>query len=193
MPDNLLSNTLHFPILETERLLLREWEASDGEALLAIYCDEDVVRYTPIIALTSIEVAQDKIERFRSGFREKQDSIVWAVVSKESGKIIGESSVHSFAPEHRRLELGCSFSKDIWGKGIATESVAKVIEFTFSDFPTFEVNRIEACTDPRNLASMKVLEKLGFTNEGCLRQREIEKGEYVDSVFFGLLRSEYKK
>lgn len=184
---------MEFPILHTKRLLLREWEVSDAEALLSLYGDEDVVRYTPISTFKNIETAEKKIERFRNGFREKHDSIVWAVTSKDNGAILGECSIHSLTPEHKRLELGCSFTRDVWGKGIANESVKKVIDFAFNDFAAFDVNRIEACTDPRNISSMKLLEKLGFTKEGCLRQHEIEKGEFVDSVIYGLLKAEYVK
>jgi ribosomal-protein-alanine N-acetyltransferase len=184
---------MDFPILETERLLLREWEASDAEALLTIYGDEDVVRYTPIKAYTQLEQAIEKAESFRAWYREKQMSIVWAIVLKETGKIVGEISLHSFNKDHNRSEIGYAYSRETWGKGIATETVRKVTDFGFTDFPLFEINRIEAHTDPRNTSSARVLEKAGYTKEGHLRESEKLKGEFVDNVIYGLLRSEYKK
>ncbi len=184
---------MDFPILETERLLLREWDTADAEDLFAFYSIEDVVRYTPITAYTSLEQAVTKATAFRDWFRVKQLSVVWAVVLKESGKIIGECSLHSFSPENERAEVGYAYSPEVWGKGIASESIRKIVDFGFTDFSLFPINRLEAYTDPRNTASAKLLEKLGFTKEGHLRQRHIQKGEAVDSIVYAMLRSDYKK
>lgn len=193
MPDNLLSNTLDFPILETERLLLREWDTADAEDLFAFYSIEDVVHYTPITAYTTLEQAVTKAKNFRDWFRVKQSSVTWAVVLKDTRKIIGECSLHSFSPENERAEVGYAYSPEVWGKGIASESIRKIVDYGFTDFSLFPINRLEANTDPRNIASAKLLEKLGFTKEGHLRQRHIEKGEAVDSIVYAMLRGEYKK
>ncbi len=184
---------MYFPILETERLLLREWEESDAADLFALYSNENVVLYTPITAYTSLEQAVTKAANFRDWFRVKQTSITWAVVLKDTGKIIGECSLHSLSPENQRAEVGYAYSPEVWGKGIASESIQKLVDFAFTDFSLFPINRLEANTDPRNIASAKLLEKLGFTKEGHLRQRNIEKGEVVDSVIYAMLRGEYKK
>jgi ribosomal-protein-alanine N-acetyltransferase len=182
---------MDFPILETERLLLREWDVTDAEDLFAFYSIEDVVRYTPITAYTTLEQAATKAADFRDWFRVKQLSVVWAVVLKETGKIVGECSLHSFSPKDQRAEVGYAYSPQVWGKGIGSESIRKIVDYAFTDFSLFPINRLEAYTDPRNVASAKILEKLGFIKEGRLRQRHIEKGEAVDSVVYGLLRDEY--
>ena len=184
---------MNFPILKTERLLLREWDVDDAKDFFEMYSLEEVVRYTPITAFTTLEQAAAKAASFRDWFRVKQASVVWAVVLKDTGKIIGECSLHSFSPENQRAEVGYAFSPLVWGKGIASESIRKIVDYGFTDFSLFQINRLEAHTDPRNTPSAKLLEKLGFTKEGHLRQYEIEKGESVDSVIYGLLRSEYIK
>ena len=193
MPDYSQSDTSNFPVLETERLLLREWDVADAEDLFAIYSNEDVVRYTPITAYTTLEQAVTKAANFRDWFRVKQASVVWAVVLKDTGKIIGECSLHSLSPENQRAEVGYAYSPEVWGKGIASESIQKIIDYAFTDFSLFPINRLEAYTDPRNTASAKLLENIGFAKEGHLRQRHIEKGEVVDSVVYAILGSEYEK
>lgn len=182
---------MDFPILETERLLLREWDIADAEDLFAFYSIEDVVRYTPITAYTTLEQAAKKAADFRDWFRVKQSSVTWAVVLKDTGNIIGECSLHSLSPENERAEVGYAYSPEVWGKGIASEAIRKIVDYAFTDFSLFPINRLEAYTDPRNNASAKLLEKLGFIKEGQLRQRHIQKGEAVDSVIYGLLRSEH--
>jgi len=184
---------MDFPILETERLLLREWDAADAPDLYELYRHENVVRYTPITVYHDIQRAIIGAQRFRDRFREKNSGIVWAIELKETGRIIGECGMNQWEVEHKRTDIGYSFNPEYWGKGYAYEAVSRLIYYALNDFPNFEINRLEAYTDPRNTASIKLLEKLGFTKEGHLRQREIEKGEVVDSVIYAMLRSDYKK
>lgn len=180
-----------FPILETERLTLREWLDSDVEAMFRLFGREEVVRYTPVERHETLDRSLLGIKRFRARFYEKHEGIVWAIERKDIGEVIGEAGIYEWSPQHFRLSIGYSLNPDHWGHGFATEVSAKLVKYAFEDFPLFEVNRIEAQTDPANVASMRVLEKIGFTKEAHVRQSEFEKGRFVDLVLFSILRSEF--
>ncbi len=184
---------MEFPVLETERLILREWSVDDAADLFVFYSREEVFRYVASEPLTTMEQSTFLAASFRSWFRENKPSIVWAVVLKESGRVIGEISLHSWSPENFRTQIGYSFSPEVWGKGIAKEAATAVITYGFKDFYPFTINRIEATTSPENTASRKLLERLGFTEEAVLRDFVFEKGKFVDSVMYSLLRTDVKE
>ncbi len=179
-----------FPILETERLILREWQDEDVNALFKLFGSEEVVRYTPVVCHTDPEQSMQTMRRFRARFHEKHEGIVWAVERKDTREVIGEAGIYEWSPQHFRLAIGYSLIPDHWGHGFATEMAREVVRYAFEDFPLFTVNRVEAQTDPVNQPSIHVLEKLGFTKEAYIRQGEFEKGRFVDLVLFSMLRAE---
>ncbi len=113
------------------------------------------------------------------------------LVSKENNKIIGECGFHSWNRIHRKAEL---FYKLRWDsdkrKGLMTEAVVKVLEFGFRDL---ELHRIQALTASWNLASIKVLERFGFTKEGTMREDYLVDGNMEDSVCYSLLKWEWER
>jgi ribosomal-protein-alanine N-acetyltransferase len=187
-----MASPFPFPILETERLILREWLDSDVEAMFNLFGREEVVRYTPIIPHTDPSLSLATIKRFRARFHEKQEGMVWAIIRKDTGEVIGETGINEWVKEHFRIVIGYSLNSHHWGNGFATEAVGRIIAYAFEDFPLFNVNRIEATTDPANVASIRVLENLGFTKEAYMRQSEIEKGKAVDSLMYAKLSNLFK-
>ena len=179
-----------FPVLETERLILREWQDDDAEALFRSFGREEVLKYIPIEKHQDAERSLQTIQRFRKRFHELQSGLVWAIQRKDTGEVIGETGINEWMPDHFRITIGYSFNPDHWGHGFATEAVGRNVKFAFEEFPLFKVNRIEALTDPANIGSIKVLEKLGFKKEAHIRQGEFQKGEFVDSLMFAKLRSD---
>lgn len=103
------------------------------------------------------------------------------------GKSIGEISVTGFsgAGNRRRAEIGYALGPDHWGKGIATYAVRVVAEAIFWEWP--ELERLEGVVDVDNLASQRVLEKVGFSKEGVLRKYYFFKGKTRDMVMYSLL------
>lgn len=182
-----------FPILETERLILREWQDIDAEAMFKLFGSEEVIRYTPVERHTSPERSLQTILRFRARFYEKHEGIVWAIERKDTAEAIGEAGIYEWSPEHFRLSIGYSLNPENWSYGYATEATERIVRYAFEDFPTFKVNRIEATTDPANAASIKVLKKIGFQQEAYLREYEMEKERFVNSIMFSLLRSEFTR
>ena len=113
----------------------------------------------------------------------------WAVTLKETGKVIGTMGFIWYSDVNRSAELGYSFSREYWNRGYATQALKAVIGAVFRSLP---VNRLEAQHDVRNPASGRVMEKCGLRQEGILRDRIVNKGEYVDVALYAILRSEWE-
>jgi RimJ/RimL family protein N-acetyltransferase len=85
--------------------------------------------------------------------------------------------------------VGYTLAFDAWGKGYMNEALTALLEFGFSQLG---LNRVEADIDPRNMASARSLERLGFQKEGHLRERWIVAGEVSDTGLYGLLLSDWQ-
>ena len=104
-------------------------------------------------------------------------------------RLIGTCGFFSIHLQCRRAKVGYGIARESWRKGYMAEALSALIEFGFGEL---NFNRIEADIDPRNVASARTLEKLGFLREGFLRQRWIVDGEVSDSALYGLLAEDWK-
>jgi [ribosomal protein S5]-alanine N-acetyltransferase len=104
-------------------------------------------------------------------------------------RVIGGINLR-LSPEHRLAELGYGLARSAWGRGLATEAVRAVMDTAFVSLPL--LNRVRAVADPRNVASLRVMERLGMVREGVLRQNRVLRGELVDEVWCGILRAEWE-
>jgi [ribosomal protein S5]-alanine N-acetyltransferase len=105
------------------------------------------------------------------------------------GAFLGWCSLTRWNPGYRSASLGYCLNEAAWGHGYATEAVGALLRWAFD---TLELNRVQAETDTRNVASARVLEKVGFVREGTLREDCVVNGEVSDSWVFGLLRREWR-
>ena len=182
-------STYSTPVLTTERLVLRPLTHQDAPALFAVFSDPAVVRYWSAEPWTDISFAETAIARAMESYRDETD-IRFAIELAETGELIGTVNLHHFFNQNNRCELGYALGSRHWGKGYATEAIAAALEHGFH---AAKLNRIEADIDPRNSASARVLEKLGFRKEGYMPQRWLVHGQYADTVNYGLLRSYWEE
>ena len=131
------------------------------------------------------KLQEDIVQRFteRSLFQ-------WGIADRATDAIVGTLTLAALSAEHRRAEVGFALAQAMWGRGYLTEALAGLLTFAFD---TLELHRIEADVDPRNAASIRTLERLGFQREGFLRERWHVNGEIQDALFYGLLRREWLK
>lgn len=108
----------------------------------------------------------------------------------EDHVLIGTVTLFNLDKQCRRAEIGYGMAYPAWGKGYMHEALSALLDFGFSEL---KLNRVEADIDPRNLASAKSLERLGFNREGYLRERWIVDGVVSDTALYGLLVREWKK
>ncbi len=111
----------------------------------------------------------------------------WAVIL--NGKVVGVVSL-TFEQSHRIAVIGYGVHGAVRGQGLSGEASKAVVDAAFSSYPGLQ--KIRAHTNAKNVASMRVLEKLDFLREGILRSNQYDKGEFIDEAIYGLLRSEWR-
>ncbi len=178
-----------FPKLETERFILRKGTVDDGNDLFELYANENVVKYLPLNLFESPDDAMVEINWYEKIFKE-QIGLRWVIEEAKTKKVIGTCGYLNYEKEHNRIEIGYDLKPAYWGQGIMQKTLGKIIHFAFT---SMEINKIEAKVEPENKASIRLLGKLNFCQEGVLRQHEFEKGKYVDLVLFSILRSEFNE
>ncbi len=176
------------PTLDTDRLLLRWITDDDVDDFYAVYSDPEVMRYWSTPPLPNKEAASRVISEIHEGFGNQQ-LLKWGIALRTDNTLIG--SVTLFHPDftHRRTEIGYALGRPFWRQGYMQEALTRVLEHAFSEL---NFHRIEADVDPRNEASLQILERLGFQREGYLRERWQVGGEIQDAVLFGLLRPDWE-
>jgi ribosomal-protein-alanine N-acetyltransferase len=174
-----------FPVLETKRLILRELKMADARALFRFLSDKEVMRYYDRRVFASLEEVQRSIERHR--FRlERNEGIRWGITIKGRNEVVGNCGYfwdwHDF-----RGEISYALARAYWNQGIMTEALTALIYHGFELWP---LHRIEANVSEKNLGSLRVLQKLGFREEGTRRERLFEGNEFHDQKMLALLRSD---
>jgi len=175
------------PTLDAYRVRLRWIERRDLADLFALFADPEVTRFWPWPALVTPAQAETLIGDIRAGF-EARRLLQWGVARREDDRLIGTCMLASLDRRHRRAELGFALTRPEWGRGLMLEAVARLLNFAFG---SLGLARLEADVDPRNFASLRLLERLGFRREGLLRERWRVAGEVQDSVLLGLLAREH--
>jgi RimJ/RimL family protein N-acetyltransferase len=175
------------PTLTSPRLILRPLELRDVPALFEIFSDQNVMRYWSSAPWTDPAEGVELVESLRRDFADAS-LYEWGVVRTDRGALIGTCTLAHIDAGNRRAEIGFSLRHDHWGQGYMTEAVRALLTFAFGELG---LHRLEADVDPRNAASIRLLERLGFQREGYLRERWFVGTEINDTVLYGLLRRDW--
>ncbi len=176
------------PTLSTARLRLRPFTEADADVLFALHSSAYVLRYWDAPPWTD----PARAERFIAACRQMAEEGTGARVAIDrvaDGAFLGWCGVTRWNPGYRSAALGYCLDAAAWGHGYATEAAYALVAWAFD---TLDLNRVQAETDTRNLASARVLEKIGFVREGTLREDCVVNGEVSDSWVFGLLLREWQ-
>ena len=176
-----------FPTLSTPRLVLRETTPGDAGAVYDMESDPVAMRYWSRPPMTDIAEARASIERATGHFTART-GIRWTLALATGGPALGHVAVFNFHPQSGRADIGYGLARRHWGQGYMHEALIAVIDYSFGPLG---LRRLEADIDPRNLASVRALERLGFEREGFLRERWQVVDEISDSVLMGLLAREW--
>ncbi len=191
-PDGFMSPPAFFyrlPELETEDLILRKPRMRDAKDIFRYASDPEVARYVLWEPHRSVSETASFVRDLRVRIRAGYPSS-WVVSLRETGLVIGTIGFVWYSTDNNAAELGYSFSREYWNQGYATQALHAVIDCLFSSLP---LNRLEAQHDVRNPASGRVMQKCGLTQEGILRGRIMNKGEYIDTALYSVLRSDWEK
>lgn len=181
------------PVLETTRLVLRPARAADAEALFAYATDPEISRFTTWNAYSSLADAH----RFLAAVLDRYGSGrigLWAIEHRPTQRFIGtigldgEGTPGAFV--HGRAELSYALAREFWNQGFVSEAAQAILHFGFTHW---NLNRIQArCLLP-NLASARVMQKIGMKFEGVLHQHIHVKGEFHDLKMHAILKSDWDK
>jgi RimJ/RimL family protein N-acetyltransferase len=176
--------------IETERLLLRPFVAEDIDAVFSMQSRPDVARYLYWDARDEEEV-RDALEKKVAGtaIRSEGDAVFLAAVLMSTGELVGDMVVHLLSQEHSTAEIGFIVHPDHHGHGYATEAARPLLKLAFEDV---QVHRVIGRVEPRNVASARVLEKLGMRQEAHLIENEFVKGEWQSELIYAMLDREWR-
>ena len=179
----------HLPVIETEHLILRSFKMRDCQDVYLYSSDREVARYVLWDAHRSLSDTRNYLRYMLRLYHDGQPCS-WAIVLKETGKVIGSIGFMWLDPVNDSAEVGYSISRTWWNHGFTTEALEYVLR---EGFTALHLNRIEAQHDVRNPASGRVMQKCGMTQEGVLRSRIKNKKEFVDVALYSILLKEYTK
>ena len=180
------------PILNAPRVRLRTITPADAPALFGLFSDAETVRYWSHTAFTERAEA-DALVADIAAHAEAGDLLQWGVEVRATGVLVGTATLAGIDRMNQRAEVGFLVGRAHWGHGYGGEAMRALISHAFGgpDVGGIGLRRLEADVDPRNAASLRVLERLGFRREGLLRERWRVGGGVQDTVLLGLLASEW--
>lgn len=173
-------------VIATERLILRPFHFDDVDDVYGYAQDPEWSRYLRILPRPyEREHAQQFIAR--QVLLDRVTHPTWALTLE--GVVVGGLNLRFDIPQ-RSAELGYSVARPHWGKGLCTEAARAVVDAAFGAHP--DLVRLHARADADNLASQRVMEKIGMVKEGVLRSSRVERGEVIDEARFSILRREWE-
>ena len=176
------------PTLQTARLRLRPFADADEDGLFALHSNAHVLRSWDSPPWTDRARAELFIDKSRQLSEEGSGARV-AMERASDGAFLGWCGLTKWNPDYRSASLGYCLDDAAWGHGYATEGSRALLQWGFD---ILDLNRVQAEADTRNVASARVLEKLGFVLEGTLREDCVVNGDVSDSWVFGLLSREWQ-
>lgn len=173
-----------FPIIETERLVLRETVADDIPEIFELKTNSDIMKNIDKEKLKSIQEAEDTLKRIQDGYA-NCTGVSWAISLKGNNKMIGSCGLWRIEREHYRAELGYALMPEHWNKGIISEAIKHILDFGFAHL---NVHTVMAQLNPGNARSARVLEKAGFVKEAYFKENYYFNGEFLDTLVYGKVK-----
>jgi len=174
------------PRLMTERLVLRPLTEGDLDFIFSLFSDPETNRYSSSDDLATPEDARGMYEGYlRPGF---PSHFRLAAELRDTGEAVGTLGFYRYSERDRGAVLGYDLLRTHWGRGYMAEAVEALLVYGFGELG---FNRVEATVDPLNLRSVKLLVRLGFTLEGCMREKYVYKGGVHDEAVYSLLKRDW--
>jgi RimJ/RimL family protein N-acetyltransferase len=178
-----------FTRLESERLILRRFKASDLAPFLAYRNDPEVAHYQAWDSYTEREAITmiEELESLQPGT--PGEWFQFAIELKKTGALIGDCALKT-EEDGRQAEVGFTLAREQQGKGYALEAVSCLLDYAFGDLG---LHRVVAITDQENEPSFTLLERLGMRREGCFVQSAWFKGRWTSEYLYAVLEDEWSR
>ena len=178
---------MKFPVLESDRLILRQLTQKDAPDLFEYLTIDEVTQFYDIDNLTEIEEAETIIKYWNDKFH-TLEIVRWGITLKNEDRIIGTCGFHKWIKNHHKVEIGCELTPKHWKQGYMTEALLLIINYGFKEL---ELNRMEALHHSENDNSRKILDKLQFKEEGTLYEYFYKNNKYIDVVIHSYLKKNW--
>ncbi len=176
----------NFPILQSDRIILRETLESDVAEMLVMRSDRRIMKYIDREPAKTDEDALNHIRKIRD-MQHTNTGISWVVSLKDDPKLIGTLGFWRFEPENHRAEIGYGLHYDFHGKGLMSEAIKLALDYGFGPLG---LHSVCANINPENKESEKLLLKTGFKAEAYFREDYYFNGKFLDSKIYCLLASD---
>ncbi len=177
-----------FPIIELGSIRLRDLMLSDKERYLKMMTDEEVTKYLSDEDIPlNLEQTEQEI-KFWGGLFYRKQSIFWTIADSKTDTFMGTIGFNTWNFSNRRAEVSYDMMREYWNQGIMTKVLTNTVIFGFKKM---NLHRIEARTMLNNIASQRLLEKVGFKQEGIMRGYRIIRGEPVDVYIYSITSCDF--
>lgn len=177
--------TTEFPIIKTERLLLRQFKENDLQNVFKGLSNPDIIKYYEI-SFDSLEATKEQIDWFAQ-LEKSETGIWWAICSLDNKTFYGAGGLNSLNKEHKKAEIGFWLLTDFWGQGIMTEVMPIICNYGFNNLG---LHRIEGFVDSDNINCKKAMSKLNFQYEGTMRDCEMKDNKFISLDIYAIIKIE---
>ena len=174
-----------YPILETELLILRQIKTEDIDGIFKFNSDVHSLKYIARDPYKKREEAEDRVKFFDKMYKEKK-AVWWTFTQKKSDVLIGYGGIFEIDKTNNRAEIGYGLLPEFWGKGFISEAMNAMVDFGLNKL---QVHKLYAIVDPKNVASIKILEKNDFQREGILHEHLFARNTYFDMCHYGRINN----
>ena len=173
-----------FPIIKTNRLLLRQFVDSDLENVFKGLSHPEVIKYYGV-HYDTLEATKAQM-KFFADLEKDEKGIWWAICSLDNKHFYGAGGLNSVSKEHMKAEIGFWLISDYWNLGIMTEAIPLICKYGFD---ILELHRIEGIVETENKNCKKALAKLGFVHEGTMKDCEFKNGKFISLDIYSRLKT----
>ena len=173
---------------KTKRLYIRPLTIKDKESIFEYRSDSETNKFQGWIP-QKIEDVEIFINKLSDKINIPETWFQFAIIEQKTNLLIGDIGVHFLNTDNQQVEIGCTFKKNAQGKGYASEAAKKIIDYLFFDL---KKHRLFASIDPKNINSIKLVERLGFRMEAHFIESLFINGKWVDDMIYAILEKEWK-
>lgn len=176
--------TTEFPIIKTERLLLRQFVDNDLENVFKGLSHPEIIKYYGV-SFQTLEATKEQMTFF-ADLKKNETGIWWAVCSADNKKFYGAGGLSSLNKEHKKAEIGFWLISEFWGNGIMKEAMPLICNYGFDNL---ELHRIEGFVESENKNCKNAMAKLDFQHEGTMKECEIKNGKFISLDIYAKVKT----
>lgn len=174
-----------FPIINTKRLLLRQFTDTDLENIFKGLSHPEVIKYYGV-SYNSMEATKAQLQFF-ADLEKNETGIWWAICSADNTNFYGACGFNNLVKQHRKAEIGFWLLHEFWGQGIIPEALPLICDYAFTKMA---LHRIEAIVETENSSSKKIMHKLNFVHEGTMKEGEVKDGRFISLDVYAKLSND---